>query len=223
MTRYWCRYTLLFLTGLAAAQTPIPQPIGAYYGGLVLSDNFRRGSFYAPSGVHTELERLEMSVDVASGGVYMQKDTQTNCVLGTSSTCYGDIHLLTGTGHGLLNADYRRVEHNGDGPSIARKTAVRGADAQWAVWAHQINLGPGAKAALWIGGDNPEIQGRGVDTVPNVIVINSNLKVTGAVIQRNAPLGSSAAVLRVFNGPNAIVAELLENGTLRVKRIELLP
>jgi DNA gyrase inhibitor GyrI len=100
--------------------------------------------------------------------------------------------------------------------------AVRGADSQWAVWAQQINLGPGAKAGLWIGGDNPEVQGRQYDTVPNVIVINSNLHVTNASIQRNAPAGGTAAVLRVYNGPN-MVAELLENGTLRVKAIEMLP
>lgn len=203
----------------------IQQPTAYYFGGILLSDNYSQSAFAVPRGVQLQLRRDEQTVTVGDGADFERSASITWCnPLTATSMCYGDIHLTLGdaAGHGLINADYRRVENAGDGPSIARKTGVRGSPTQWAVWAEQINLGPGSKAALWISGDNPEIEGRGTDTTANVIVINSNLHVANASIQRNAPAGDSSAVIRVFNG-TALVAELLENGALRVKSIEILP
>ncbi len=216
-----CFLIWMFLMGnsVANSQTVIPEPTHTYYNGIILSDDFNQSQFLAPIGVQLNLTRDEQHIQ--ADGIFARHNTITWCNSTSHGTCYGDIHYTIGNGNELINSDYRRVEHYGKGPSIARKTAVRGAPEQWAVWAHQINLGPGAKAALWIGGDNPEIQGRGTDTTDHVIVIGGNLHVKYASIQRNAPQGDNAAVLRVYNG-GTLVAEILENGTFRAKKFEII-
>lgn len=154
---------------------------------------------------------------------YMHHNDQITCYTpSTSAYCYDNINLMMGYGSGLINADYQRVENYGTGPAITRKTAVRGYAGQWAVWAEQINLGPGSKAALWISGDNPELSGLRAHSTEEVMVINSNLDVTNAVIQWNATSYSSGVFLRVFRD-GKLVFEVTRDGTVRAKHFEVIP
>ena len=214
---------LCTISGATYAQQAIPQPTQSYYNGVVLSDNFRKGALYVPTNTTVELSRTELDVTVAPGGSFMVDNDLTAChTQGAGSTCYRDIHLTTGTGPGLINGDYRRVEHYGTGPSIARKTAVRGSPSQWAVWGEQINMGPGAKAAIWIGGDNPQLENRRADIVPNIIVVNNNLDVTNSVFQWNASTQSTGVFLRVFKGQK-LVFEVTSDGVVRAKGFQWIP
>jgi hypothetical protein len=126
---------------------------------------------------------------------------------------YDRVTLMLNAGSGGACADYTRVHGIGDAPAIARKTAVRGAASQWGVWAHQIALGPGAKSALWIHGEDGAV-------VPNAIVV-SGLTVSGAVIQYNAEPGSGGALFRIYKD-GALQAELTADGVLRVRKVEVI-
>src|SRR3990172_9082239 len=155
---------LLLFSGVAVAQEQIPEPSHYYYGGVVLSDDYKIGSLRVPRDTQLNLSRRELSVRV--GGQYTREVTITQCE--GEGACYGRVDYALNSGSGLLNGDYIRLDGRaGGGPVVGRKLAVRGAPEQWAVWGEQINLGPGAKAAWWVGGDNPQLEGRATDAVPN--------------------------------------------------------
>ena len=215
--------TFLILASLSAqAQTQIAPPSGPYHG-VLYANSYQIGSLLVSSGTIREFGRFDIDMDVEAGASYRHRTIILDCDAVTGAACYGDVSLTYNLGKGLANSDYRRVEGaTGSGPSIARKTAVRGDPAQWANWAHQINLGPGAKAALWISGDNPELSQHDADHVPNVIVINSNLNVDNAVIQYNAHTTSTGAFLRVFKG-GKMIFEVTKDGIVRAKAFQTIP
>jgi len=204
------------------AQTQIPQPSYKYAGGVLGSYNYAAGSVMVPGGGYEyQHERIELGMTVGSASESFAKTILAD-VYGAdgSSLAYGSTTLMLNHGPGLANGDYVRVQ-GGTGPNIARKTAVRGAAQQWAVWGEQINLGPGAKAAFWITGDNPQLEGRARDEVPNIIVVDAAVN-PGVVLQWNANADATGALLRVFRG-NQVTFEVLADGTLRAKRVQLIP
>lgn len=209
-------------TAVAQAQTPIPAPVYTFAGDVLGVYSYSSGEVGVPAGKVYNFGRVENVVDLGANSTSIVRSILLD-VYGTSasSASYGMTTRVENHGIGLANGDYVRV-FGGTGPNIAHKTAVRGDANQWAVWNYQINMGPGAKAALWIGGDNPEVEGRGYDTVPNVIVVNNNLQVTGAVIQWNARTDSTGRLLKIFNG-NKLVFEVTADGIVRAKRFEQLP
>jgi hypothetical protein len=127
---------------------------------------------------------------------------------------YDNVTLIYGHDTGGVTGDYMRVHGVGPGPAIARKTAVRGHADQWAVWAHQINLGPGAKAGIWFHGEENAV-------VPNVMVIGDTLGVSNAVIQWNAQSAADGMFFRIFKD-GRITAELTADGVLRVRKVEVI-
>ena len=212
---------LALVSSSALAQTQIPQPTFKYFGGVLGSYSYEVGSVMVPTAREYQFDRVEMGLTLASSSKGIVRSILADAY-GTdgSSWAYGMTTLMLNHGPGLANGDYVRVQ-GGTGPNIARKTAVRGDSKQWAVWAEQINVGPGAKAALWITGDNPQLEGRARDEVPNVIVVDAQVN-PGVVLQWNANADATGALLRVFRG-NQVTFEVLADGTLRAKRIEMIP
>ena len=213
---------LALLSTSALAQTPIPQPIYKYAGGVLGTYTYAAGSVMVPGGGHEyQHDRIELGMTVGSASKSFVRTILAD-VYGAdgSSWAYGTVTLMQNHGAGLANGDYVRIM-GGTGPNIAHKTAVRVAPQQFAVWGEQINLGPGAKAALWITGDNPQLEGRTRDEVPNVIVVDSQLN-PGVVLQWNANADATGALLRVYQG-NQVTFEALADGTLRAKRIQIIP
>jgi len=183
---------------------------------------YAAGSVIVPGGGYEyQHDRIELGMTVGSASKSFARTILAD-VYGAdgSSWAYGTVTLMQNHGAGLANGDYVRIM-GGTGPNIAHKTAVRVAPQQFAVWGEQINLGPGAKAALWITGDNPQLEGRTRDEVPNVIVVDSQLN-PGVVLQWNANADATGALLRVYQG-NQVTFEALADGTLRAKRIQIIP
>lgn len=219
------RTTVLALALAASsvlAQTPIPQPVFAYANGVLASNNYMLGALSIPGAHQYDHNRVDIDMFTDTGSIGIVRSVFLDNY-GPGFT-YGATTLGFNHGTGLTVGDYMRVQNapGGTGPTIARKTAVRGDPNQWGVWAEQINMGPGAKAALWISSDNAEIEGRGVDVVPNVIVINNDLNVQNSVVQWNASMASTGVFLRVFRG-SQLVFEVTADGALRAKRVEIIP
>jgi len=219
------RTTMLALalaTSSALAQTPIPLPVFAYANGALAADTYQMGAVSVPAAHQWDLNRVDVDMFTNAGSIGIVRSIFLDNY-GPGFT-YGATTLGYNHGTGLTVGDYMRVQNapGGTGPTIARKTAVRGDANQWGVWAEQINMGPGAKAAIWISGDNPQLEGRGADTVPNVIVINNDLNVQNSVMQWNASMASTGVFLRVFRG-SQLVFEVTADGALRAKRLEIIP
>jgi hypothetical protein len=153
------------------------------------------------------------TVFVATGGTSPYRERDVVMETYGPGYAYDRVTLMLNYGTGGATGDYVRTHGIGPGVTIARKTAVRGAASQWGVWAHQIALGPGAKSALWIHGEDGAV-------VPNAIVV-SGLNVSGAVIQYNVEPGSTGALFRVYQG-GALQAELTADGVLRVRKVEVI-
>lgn len=212
---------LALVSAPALAQTPIPQPAYQYAGGVLGTYNYAAGGVGVPNAHQYQFGRVELGLTLAPGSTGIVRSIFTD-VYGAdgSAYAYGMTTLMQNHGAGLANGDYVRVQ-GGTGPNIARKTAVRGDAGQWAVWGQQINLGPGAKAAIWITGDNPQLEGRQRDDVPNIIVVDSAVN-PGVVLQWNANADATGALLRVFRG-GQVTFEVLADGTLRARRLEVMP
>lgn len=222
---------VLILVGLSSlakfahGQTSPPLSGFVYAGGVLESAAYTQESPFIPAGKQYQFKRTEQvlsfaaSPEIATAAII---DAVLIDAYGAdaNSWAYGHTTLVQNHGPGLANGDYVRVQ-GGSGPNIAHKTAVSCDAAQWGCWAEQINLGAGAKAALWIGGDNPTLYGRTRDSAPYVIVVNDNLHVTGTVLQWNAQPGDGA-FLRIYRG-TSLVFEVTSDGVVRAKRFEALP
>lgn len=212
---------LLMMSTEALAQSPIYQPTFPYAGGVLGVQSYVAGSVDIPTGKQFDFGRIELNENLAAGTVGIVRAVFLD--VDGSGYGYGSTILAHNHGSGLANGDYVRVEAaGGTGPVIAHKTAVRGDSAQWAVWGHQVNLGPGAKAAFWVTGDNPQLEGRLHDDVPYIMVVDDAVNPTQAVIQWNANQNATGRMLRVFRA-NQLVMEVTADGTVRAKRFEVLP
>jgi hypothetical protein len=153
------------------------------------------------------------TVFVATGGAAPYRERDVVMETYGPGYAYDRVTLMLNYGTGGATGDYVRTHGIGPGVTIARKTAVRCDEMQWGCWAHQIALGPGAKSALWIQGEDGAV-------VPNAIVV-SGLKIGNAVIQYNAESAATGVFFRIFKD-GRITAELTADGVLRVRKVEVM-
>jgi hypothetical protein len=199
--------------------TPIYDAEYDYANGALGAQTYSAGNLSVPPSKQYNYERLAVTVAQGKASMAALRIGFVDIYSQAQSHGYGNVLRIRNHGDGGVSGDYIRAEGmaGSTGPVIAHKTAVRGPELQWAVWGYQVAMGPGAKAAMWVHGD----QAGAVVKVPHVFVVSGELD-AGAVIHWNAQPNSSGVLFRVYRGTE-LTSELTADAVLRVRRIEYLP